>query len=304
MDTKTMTQLLVGFLIGAVILASMVPIFINVQNISGDEVTLENNTNIVLREVQPGDELKCVSTWDSDRSVNVNSWTLNDENITTPAGGGQSWNVGIMSDGVYLQVQALNNTAMGIWYDMSLATPSANYLNGATATDTTRSAIISFTDSEVSVRFVTGSSDTTRTFGYTWGYVVCPYADGEYCAAVSGGTAIVSNVDEVILCGAYTTGDNDTMYSYRNGETYVSNTDYTINVSIETATHEGTTDIYDATVSVDVGGEEFTPYRILVPYEVEGHASGGALYSIIGLLPLVAGVGLLMGAVYYFISRR
>lgn len=302
MDTKTMTQLLVGFLIGAVILASMVPIFINVQDISGDEVTLENDTLIVLREVEDGDVLTCERTRQSETTWS-DAWTLNDEPLTSLSGSSVTWNVGIMSDAVYMQINSSGNAAAGSYYDVTNTTPTTLYFGAISSIEIGSSMITTFSFSD-GYAIVNYSGNETINKPYTWGYVVCPNEDGEYSAAVSGGVGLVKTADDVTLCGAYTSGDNDTMYYYHNGVAYVSNTDYTIDVSIETATHEGTTDIYDATVSVDIGGEEFTPYRILVPYEVEGHASGGALYSIIGILPLVAGVGLLMGAVYYFISRR
>lgn len=303
MDTKTMTQLLVGFLIGAVILASMVPIFINVQNISGDEITLTNETNSVFREAEVGDVLTCTSVYNVEETQNRNSWTLNGEPVVSPTGGSGAWELGIMSDGVYMQIRGLKDSSMAIYYNMTDAVPVQKTVSGANASND-RTLSYTFGDSIISMDITVGETTTTITFDYTWAYVICPYGEGKYCAAVTNGTGMVSSTNQIILCGAYTTGENDTMYYYKNGTSHVSNDAYTMSVNISTDVHEDTSDIYDFTLSVDIGDETFTPYRVLVPYEVTGHSTSGALYSVMGILPLVAGVGLLMGAVYYFISRR
>ena len=307
MDAKTMTQLLVGFLIGAVILASLVPIFINVQNISGDEITLENDTAIVLREAEDGDVLKCERTVITQETTFSDVWSLNNEQITDIGASFLSWNVGIISDSIYLQITpGTSSPVSGIAYDMTKATPTRmNVGAGDLPAESVATWTATFNDGTITI---TDRFGTSTEYAYTWAYVVCNVEDGQYYSAETSGVGICKTADDLILCGAYTTGEFDTMYYYHEGQSYVSNSAYTISVTNQTSLHEGTTDIYDISVEVGISDgndtETFTPYRIFLPYEVSGHASEGALYSIIGILPLVAGVGLLMGAVYYFISRR
>lgn len=303
MDTKTMTQLLVGFLIGAVILASMVPIFINVQNISGDEVTLKNDSDTVLKSIDDGDVFKLTSTRNAD-STKTDVWTINDETITNVGGDAFSWTVGLISDAMYVRIQSTNNASSGAVTLMSSTSGTEQYITAGTTEGT---YVWTWTFANGVMTYV-DRAGTEVTAPYTWGYVACPLEDGEYYSAEANGVGICSSADDLILCGGYTTGSLDTMYAYHNGEKYVSVSSYTMTVNTTTELHDGTTDIYDITVTVDISDgentENFTPFRIYLPYEVTGHASGGALYSIIGILPLIAGVGLLMGAVYYFISRR
>lgn len=304
METKSMIGLIIGFLVGAIILASFVPIFVNVQNASGEETTLTNDSPIVLREIKNGDVLECVRTVTDGTATDL--WTLNGETVVGPTGSADTWNVGLMSDGIYLSVNAAGNAAVGSWYAMDATTPGASYLSGGA--NGSHYGIVAM-DGTITIYSGYGSENpyTIVTKDYTWGYVVCPYGEGEYCAPVSGGVGLVKTPDQVILCGAYTTGDLDTMYYYKDGQTYVSNTTYTMTANITAAVHEGTSDIYDATVSVTISdgvdSETFTPYRILVPYEVTGHATKGVMFDLFGLLPLIAGVGLLMGAVVYFLRR-
>lgn len=303
MDLKNIGGIVAGLVIAVVLLSSvLVPVISSTLVTAGDEVTLTNNTAIVLREIEDGDVLKCERTKLTE-TTQSDVWTLNDEIITSLSGTSITWNTGIMSDAVYMQINGASNSAAGTFYDVTRATPSTQYFGAPPSAEigSTTATTFTFSNGEVVVVF---GENTMLTKPYTWGYVVCPNEDGEYSAAVSGGTGMVTNTNEITLCGAYTSGENDTMYTYHNGTSYVSNTDYTIDVSIETEIHDGTTDIYDATVSVDIGDETFTPYRILVPYEVSGHADSGAMYSLLNIIPLLVTVGILMGIVTAVFVRR
>lgn len=288
-----MIGLIIGFLVGAIILASFVPIFVNVQNESGEEITLVNESSFVLKEVDNGDVLKNVRT--TVDNVRTDAWSLNDTSIIGPSSGGTNWTVGIMSDSVYMQINAPDNASAGSWLYMD-GTGTYHYFGNITVT---------FTDTEIQID--TGNVDTSANVNYSWAYVICPYEDGEYIAPSLGGTGYVSQATDVLLCGYYSTGELDTMYYYHDGNSYVSTDGYSMSTNIDLVLHPGTSDIYDATVSVTVtdgtDSETFTPYRIFVPYEVTGHATKGVMFDIFGLLPLVAGVGLLMSAVVYFLRR-
>jgi hypothetical protein len=50
--------------------------------------------------------------------------------------------------------------------------------------------------------------------------------------------------------------------------------------------------------------ETFTPYRILVPYEISGHATSGSMYDMLGVIPLLVTIGLILGVVGVIASRR
>lgn len=305
---------LIGILIGAVCViciigSTLVPSVNDILVTAGDEITLTNTTSIVLRETEPGDVLKCTSVYDTDSSSHTDTWTLNDEEITSLSGSAATWNVGLMSDAIYLQIYASSNSAAGILYSMSSSTPSAIYLGGANSSNTERTYSFSFGDSAITYDYSDSLSVTSSaTYDYTWAYSICPYADGEYCAAVSGGVGYVSDPDEVILSGAYTTGDFDTMYYYKDGVSYVSNTSYSMTADIDTEVTEGTTDIYTATVSVDVSDgtdtESFTPYRILIPYEVSGHATSGVNYALYSMIPILTVMAFVIAFVFTVTKGR
>lgn len=271
------------------------PAFSDAQTNLGDEVTLHNESATVLREIRDGDVLKCVRTVDG--SVTTDVWTLNDEVINGLSASTLSWGVGLVSDAIYMQVNAPSSSSSGSYWTMDSSTPNKQYF-GATSTTRTaefvvESGTITFKDNEV----------VKLTRDYTWGYVICNKSDGTYCASVAGGTGMAKTADDAILCGAYTSGNNKTMYWYKDGELYLSNSDYTGQVNKTIATHNGTTDILDVTVSVDVGEESFTPYRIIMPYEVTGHASSGAVYSILGIIPLIIVAAIVIGVAGAILMR-
>lgn len=301
MEPKRIIELTVGIVVALVVFSAiLMPVISNAQTNNGDPITLTNDSPVVLREVKPGDVL--IGTRSTVDGVTDDVWTLNGETVVGPTGGADRWNVGIMSDGLYVQINAPANSAMGIRYSMTTATPTVVYMSGGSG-----SATHSFTFGEDTISVVASTADPVEV-PYTWAYVMCPYGEGEYCAPIAGGVGIVKDPNQVILCGAYTSGDLDTMYYYKDGQTYVSNTDYTMTADITTAVHEGTTDIYDATVSVAMtdgtNTETFTPYRILVPYEVTGHADSGAIYDMLGVIPILIIAGLIVGIVGVAISRR
>ena len=108
----------------------------------------------------------------------------------------------------------------------------------------------------------------------------------------------------VVLGNIYTTGDNDTFYSYFNGDLTV-NSAYADNSSVDlTKTRiDGYTDIYDTTITVNVGDESFTPYFILAPETVNGHEAD-ATFSLLGVLPILVIIGLLVAAMGAIYSKR
>lgn len=309
MNTKSMIGTIVTLAVVVICVATiMMPVIGDAQQ-TATPTTITNTTSIVLREAESGDVLECVSIYDSDSATRTDTWSLNDEVITNLTGPDVSWNVGIMSDGVYMQINASTNLAIGTYYDMTASTPSVKNMTGASSEHPSRTTVFEFGDSSITYTLLLGEEIyTTTSYNYTWGYVVCPYDDGEYCAAVSGGVGYVSEESEIVLCGAYTTGALDTMYYYKDGTTYVSNTNYTMAADIDLELTSGYTDIYTATVSVDMtdgdSTETFTPFRILLPYEVEGHAASGAAYSLYGAIPIIVIAAIVVASIGMVVTRR
>ena len=98
-----------------------------------------------------------------------------------------------------------------------------------------------------------------------------------------------STTDDIIVLGnIYTTGDNDTFYSYYKGELTVNSTYADVSsVDITKTLKSGYTDIYDTTITVNVGEESFTPYYILAPKTVSGHETAGTYYVMFGVISLL-----------------
>ena len=121
-----------------------------------------------------------------------------------------------------------------------------------------------------------------------------------------GGSYLTGVKDNLIILGnLYTTGENDTYYSYYNGvltvgEEYADNS----SVSITSTLKEGYTDIYTNDVSVIIGEESFTPYYIVIPATVSGHEAAGAAYSLLGAIPVIVIVALLVAAIGMIAVRR
>lgn len=108
-----------------------------------------------------------------------------------------------------------------------------------------------------------------------------------------------SNANDIIVLGnIYTTGENDTFYSYYKGQLTV-NEAYAdeSNITITKTDVSGYTDIYATTVSLNIDDESFTPFFILAPENVSGHEASGAAYSLIGVLPVLVIVALLVVAI-------
>lgn len=305
MEKNGILTLCITLVVGVILAGSLlVPVINDAQTTVGDKITLTNESPIVLREVEPGDVLECVRTVSD--GVTSDQWTLNGEPAIGPTGGEDRWNVGVMSDGLYIQVNAPTNSAIGQWYDMTSPTP--NYISGGGSSGAHYGVEFGEDNIQLYREYGSDSPILVVTVPYTWAYTLCPYREGEYCAPIAGGVGLVSNPNQIILCGAYTSGELDTMYYYKDGQTYVSNSSYTMTANIDTAVHSGTTDIYDATISVAMtdgaNTETYTPYRILVPYQVVGHEAGGATYSLLGAIPIIVFAGLIVGIAGAVIVRR
>lgn len=280
-----------GLLVGGLLIPSIEAIQTNV----GDEITITNNSPIVLREAHEGDVLKVVRSVSD--GTTTDTWTLNGEVCLGPTGSADTWNVGVMSDGIYFSINSPSNGSIGSWIDIpnnGTLTNISGVIGGVA-----QSYQITFNADTMVLENVTSTPTTVATSPYSWAYVLCPFGEGEYCAAMPNGAGVVKDPNQIILSGLYYTGDLDTTYCY-NKVAFVGNTDYSMTANITTALHEGTTDIYDANVTVTItdgtNSETFTPYRILVPYEVTGHETSGMYYVMFGVISILGIVALVVVA--------
>lgn len=159
-----------------------------------------------------------------------------------------------------------------------------------------------FTVSDGEYTLVRGTDTLTGTVDW----LVYAVEDGtsNLGALPTGGSFVTGYDDDFVVLGSiYTTGDNDTFYSYYDGDLTVNSTyESESSVSVSKTLKDGYADIYDTTVTVTIGDETFTPYYILVPISVDGHETGSA-YSILGVVPVIVILALMMMMVPY-ISKR
>lgn len=269
--------------------ALLVPVINGAQTVTGDPVTYENETSVTLRGASAGDVLHAfIDTDDNNaKKITLNGVEIESFDTLTFA------DACIISDSLYMQVDPTRDT--NYLYLSSLVSGGASWWSDCT---------IEFTATTIRIHGTSENGAIDETHNYSWGYVICNPANGTYCASVAGGTGYVNTTKDVILCGMYLTGDNDTPYVYKNGVFTTSQWTGTKSVNVDMEKVSGTTDIYTATVDVDIGDENFTPYRIYLPLEVHGHADHGAVYSMLGVIPLIVIVGLIVGIVGVVAIRR
>lgn len=148
------------------------------------------------------------------------------------------------------------------------------------------------------------SNDTvTETEPYSWIYI--PDENGEWVTATWSKNHYVNTINDIMCSGYYSTGDNDTGYSVKNGVATVSDTTYTAGLTYTLTLVDGTTDVYRVTnYHVHVGDEEFEPWFILIKGEITGHEASGTEYTLYGVVVVLFIVILFVVAVRSLISRE
>ena len=280
MDYKNITVLTVGALIGVIILSAMIPAFLSTQNNAGDPVTYTN-------PLGPGGELMVtddiIGTHHIIMSASDNTITYDDLVI---------WDgeTSLISRGFVVVTNAIIVTNVGAYMTVCYGSDQYQFNAGWG-----NSYDITFEDGTATmIRTASGGTETTFTATYDWiGYWVSE--GGNYVNTSSTGRCYTNGLNDIIACGLYSTGENDTFYTVKDGKISVTE-DYAASIELSSnAVVDGTTDVNFGYLIVNVGEESFTPYVWAVPTEIHGHASSGALYDIFGILPLIAGVGLLLG---------
>lgn len=289
MDLKNIGAIIGGIVVGVMLLATiLVPIVSTSMITAGDEITMTNTgvSDYVLGRMSGDDEVVIEYT-DS-------GLTLNGEPFT-PLTQRQTWAPIAYSDAGELDIRTANYTLR--W---------AVYSEGA---DTTYISINAAGESvTLTPALVTVYNEGVET-EYPVSMIYCVSIEDDDSIAVRdlGGanTAYIKSIKDVLAIGSYTSGENDTMYSVIDGQLTIGNDAYTSSLNYTTTPTSGTTDILTLTsFTITVGEESFTPYNVLVPYEVTGHEDSGALYDLLGIIPLLVTVGILMAVVMWAFARR
>lgn len=292
-----------GIVAVVVILATMlIPAINDAQLTAGDEVTYDNfqdDHNLYMRAIKDGDTLVITSD-----GVNETTATLNGTRVLPIINAYETiinYHTLIFSD-VY-----------AVWTGGATGNPSVAHA-GSTGQEgaPTGETKIEYNNGTYTETFtpLNGNVVTRSWSGGTWGFICCNADEAEYFESTrTGNNAFyIKNANDVVCSGVYTTGELDTWYWYYNGQSGC-NTGYTASTEIGMTLTEGTTDIYDGTVTVSISDgentEEFVPFRIMIPLEVTGHATSGAMYSLYGVIPIIFVVALVVGAIGIFaIGRR
>lgn len=312
MEIKPAMVAITAAVVVIVIAAVLMPVLDDARDTAGDEIVKTNvGTGHTFKEMEPGDVLKCESIYSD--SSRTDTWTLNGETVLNEGITGLSWDWGLITDVYYMQINSQSNAAVGGGRTITADSGVGSNYSGADATHPTR--IYSWTmndDKTITYKYDdTVNTPSTVTYNSTWAYVLATLDEGAYMSAQVTTNSYYAKYDakDIILAGAYTTGELDTGYYYgKDGILTILNTDYTGTINFTQTKSSGTTDIYDTllTVSVTDGNdtESFSPYRALVPYQVSGHESSGAAYDLYGAIPVIVIAALILGVVGVILTRR
>lgn len=300
MDNKVIA-VIIGLFVGITMIGSVLVPIVESSQATIEPITEYNvGTGQTYREAKAGDIFQLTSVYNTDTGKKIDTWTLNGEEVMNS--NTFAWNVGIVSNVMWIEVLNSANSSSAIFYEFNAENPMYKNYVGANASVPNAVYTWEFTDNKISY----SGGNTTSEYSYSWAYVPCSIEDGGYMASslTADVTSIVNNVDDIILCGTYTTGELDTGYYYYKGDSWVTSTDYTGENTTELTLKDGTNDLYYADISFTVSDgtttESFEPYRALVPYEVHGHADSGATISLLGVIPVMVIIALLSMVVVAF----
>lgn len=278
MDNKNLLNLVITLIVGIIITgAVLMPVLSDAQTDAAVPTTKINESY----------EYVSLASGDVQIQYSNGTFTINDEVQNVPSTPGQIffacdyvivWFNGTVPYGSYLnQTSGIRNiNAIDITVSGSKLTASITYDTNTTQT---------VTDQDISFSFYFDPAGNYSVFDMR---NTQPY---------------VSNEKDVTAVGTYYTGENKTFYWYYNGIASGINADYTYGIDIETTKTAGTTDIYNVTaVTFDISGETFTPFYMIVPKEISGHATTGVAYDLLGIIPLLVIIGLVVaatGSIYF-----
>lgn len=306
MDTRSITAVIVGLMVSGLILVAFVPIF---TEVTATEKTFTNDGYFYVEKISADDTNEIVFTYEylGPASSDV-SFTYNGEPMDLTGYPSAFTIVTNLTDyavrcgaNEYIGIQTIGNDfAMGGH-------------NTKSSTLTIASGTITFTT--VSSTDVTA----TKTASYTelWVYSDTPT---DYVMKKSDEVAYITPDTEYIACGVTSMTAWNTVISlsgnYEDFDAtiiYPPNLTTTVtNKAIVEEEVDGYIDLYaldkltftinDGTTSVDAIYSYFiVPSEVTVELSVHGD---DVFNTVINIIPLLAGVGLLMAGIYYFISRK
>lgn len=308
MDTKSITAIIIGLMVSGLILVAFVPIF---TEVTATERTFENDGYYYMQKITASDTTEHTLTYD----YNDGDYIFTFDNVditdkvrsdltTTVATDGESWVIRVQKN-EYVGLQGSGSTL------------SFGGHNSRTATVTFNAGTVTVERTLLVDGVITPGSTLTGSYDNLWiisntptDYVmkksttpVYMLEDSEYLAVGITGMTAWNTV--IVINGDVTDFDATIVYP-PNLTTTVTNK------AIVKTEVNGYNDLYsldkltftinDGTTTKDTIYSYFiVPSKVTAELSVHGD---DAFNTVINLIPLIAGLGLLLGAVYYFITRR
>lgn len=283
MQSDNLIKITIGAVISVVLFASLfMPIVSEAMVETGEPIEYTNpsldgsykllgvNDNLTLNLSKNSD----TNLWDIEINGDVYSTTAS-QNLTL-----------LYSDALSVTKNAAGTT-------ITIAYDGTESINSADKTITFNNGVVTYSIPSQSYEW-TGS--------YSWVYVLDN--NGTWINANGSNAQYVKTINDLIASGSYTTGENDCYYSIKNGVLSITG-DFTYSLDYTLTLVDGTSDIYQLSdLTITVGDETFTPFRVLVPEEVNGHQTSGTIYNLLSILPILLIAGLLLGIVTVAIRAR
>ena len=286
MDIKNMIGMVVAVVVGIIMIGPLVAVVSDAQITNGDPITYTNTGSYADLYVTDDVSGKHTVLMESPNTYAV----IDDEQIA----------LSDMTRGFYIITDKVSvvfvGTAAVIYWEGGDAQYNPNW---------GRTFDLTYENGVATLNYTSGGTTTTYTYDYSWiGYRV---TDGGNYKNVSSSTAVYNTgVKDFIAMGYYSSGENDTYYAVKNGAITISESDqYTCSIEGSSTTPiTGTTDVYQSYLKVNVGDESFTPYIWAVAIEINGHKDSGALYDMLGIIPMLVTAGLIIGIAGAVFVRR
>ena len=290
MDTKSIIAVIVGVLVSGLILVAFVPVF---TEVTATEDTITNNGVYFMTDDDTdytleyrGVDGKLIVNGDAIEfsDLPANAWTL----VSTPD--------------YMIRFQNWSAQSFNLWL---FGIDGYNRVVGSNAVESVTITISSGTISVENVNDFTYSGEF-RGIAKTGNYVMTdgsPFTVNETSSIIVGnGTTPVTVWYDLF----YMSGTVETMTVTAGESITVSNivvndtplTKYVDGVSVQSITFTATNGENSVNATYD---RVIVPYNVTLELSVHGN---DAFNSVINIIPMIAGVGLLLGAVAYFLTRK
>lgn len=305
MDIKAITVALVAVMVGAVVLGATYPIF---GDLSDDQKTVFNNDyNRYSRLIDSDlENLSLKIEWNDLTQGSViitvgtnDPYTLSVSRSRVPL---------IMTPYGTVEENAVNSR--GIL--RSVDSPTYSYLTGGPIVITVASGVVTVTNGS-------GDDMTTTTFN-VGDWLFYPDDKGDYTAMNTTSSADdvikINSIDDLYFCTTINTdslgfvsGHGDTCTFYSQPDTPSYSMELLSSQPLDGYTDVITTKITQYAISSEAGtnsdDSQFVPFITMVPRAVTGHTSmDNTMSMMFQLIPLVLTIGVLLGAIGWFISRK